>query len=89
MKKVFITTITAVAFFFFLHPTGTDLTAMEIKSVAVDSRHLDLILQNAEQTIPSPAIYINTCLTSNMVIITAFKESFTLHMNINYGLNLL
>lgn len=64
--------------------TGTDLTTMEIKSVVVDSGRLDSILQNAEQTSPYPAIHINTCLTSNMLLITDFKESFTLHMNINY-----
>lgn len=90
VKKVFITTARAASSpppppFFFPQSTGTDLTAMEIKSVVVDSGRLDSILQNAEQTSPYPAIYINTCLTSNMLLITDFKESFTLHMNINYG----
>lgn len=72
-------------FSFLLQSTGIDFTAMEIESVAVDSGHSDLILQNVEQTSHYPAIYINSCLTSNILVITDFKESFTLHMNINYG----
>lgn len=70
---------------FFLQSTGTDFTAMEIESVGVDSGHSNLILQNVELASPYPVIYINNCLTSNILIITDFKESFTLSMNINYG----
>ena len=61
---------------------------METKWVAADSWHLNLILQNAERTNLYAAIYINTYLASNMLTITDFKESFTLHININYGNNL-
>lgn len=94
MKKVLITMARAASpppppFFLSPQSTGTDFTATEIKSVAADSGHLNLVLQNAEQTSPYAANYINTCLTSNMLIITDFKESFSLHMNINYGFNLL
>lgn len=72
-------------FSFFLQSTGTDFTATEIEPVAVDAGHSNLILQNVEQASPYPAVYINNCLAANILIITDFKESFTLHTNINYG----
>lgn len=75
-----------VVFFVFFSPQGKKkyiyLTATEIKSVIIDSGHLNLSLQNIEQTGLIPAIHIHTWLTSNIFINIGFKENFSLLVNI-------
>lgn len=82
----FVCVFVVSCFLFFFSPQGKKiyiyLTATEIKSVIIDSGHLNLILQNIEQTGLIPAIHIHTWLTSNIFINIGFKESFSLLVNI-------
>lgn len=83
---LFCVCVCCLLFLVFFSPQGKKiyiyLTATEIKSVIIDSGHLNLILQNIEQTGLIPAIHIHTWLTSNIFINIGFKESFSLLVNI-------